>query len=101
MILGNKIESESRFKSMKSFRAVSSLHTLEGAGEWGAAWSAGDEHGPAVAAKPRRDPFHNRLKRVLQGGLGFAMVLPIALTVVFLPALVRVADCVKILKPRK
>jgi hypothetical protein len=86
---------------MKSVRAVSSSHTLEGAGEWGAVWSASDEHGPAIAAKPRREPFQNRLRRIFQGGLGFVMILPIALTIVFLPALVRVMDSLKIFKTRE
>ncbi|HEX4644736.1 MAG TPA: hypothetical protein VH598_03935 [Verrucomicrobiae bacterium] len=84
---------------MKSFRAVSSPQTLEGASEWSAVWSAADEHRPAAAATQlRKEPFPSRLKQVFQGALGFSMVLPIALIVVFLPALLRVANC---FKPRK
>lgn len=86
---------------MKSVQAVSSSHTLEGGGAWGTAWSARDEQGPAAEARPRKESLQNRLKRVFQGGLGFAMMLPIALTVVFLPALVRVVDGLRILKPQK
>jgi hypothetical protein len=87
---------------MKSFRAVSSPHHgLEGAGEWGSVWSASDEHRPGAATEIRKQPLQSRFKNVLQGGLGFAMILPIALTVVFLPALVRLVDCFKIVKPRK
>ena len=87
---------------MKSFRAVSSpQHGLEGAGEWGSVWSASDEPGPGAATATRKEPAQNRFKRVFQGGLGFAMILPIALTIVFLPALVRVMDSLKIFKARK
>jgi hypothetical protein len=86
---------------MKSSRAVSSPHTLESAGEWNAAWSAGAEHGARATTGTRKEPSPSRFKRIFQGGLGFAMVLPIALTVVFLPALVRVVDGLKIFKLRK
>ena len=101
MILGNKIEIESRFISMKSLQAVSTSQAVEGAGEWGAAWSAADTHGPAAVARPRREPLRNRLKQLFQGAFGFSMILPIALIVVLLPAFVRLADCFKFLKPRK